>query len=60
MKIINLTSDDHEHCWHFYHGAIHMVIPDGHVVRQCCKCQAIRAVHADHALDQHERGRKWK
>lgn len=26
-----------------------MVIKDGHTVQQCCKCQAIRQIHLDHA-----------
>lgn len=52
MKIINLISDGHEHCWHAHRGPIWMVIPNGHTVQQCCKCQATRTVHVDHVLDQ--------
>jgi hypothetical protein len=39
----------HEHCYHAYRGAIHMVIPDGHVLEKCCKCSETRLIHVDHA-----------
>lgn len=43
----------HQHCYHAYHGPIWMVIPDGHIVQKCCKCEATRLVHIDHAHGQH-------
>jgi hypothetical protein len=55
MKVISLTNHDHEHCWRMYRGPISMVIPDGHTVQQCCKCQTIRTVHVDHAVDRQEK-----
>lgn len=42
------TQDTCSHCWHHYRGAILMVIPDGHVVQECCKCHQHRTVHAEH------------
>ena len=42
----------HEHCWHAHRGPVMMVIKDGHTVQQCCKCQATRQVHLDHAYDR--------
>jgi hypothetical protein len=51
MKISE-TEPEHEHCWHDYRGAIHMVIPDGHLVQKCCKCDSYRTVHADHIADK--------
>jgi hypothetical protein len=42
---------DHEHCFHAFHGALLMVIPDGHVVQKCCKCSATRTIHVDHVHD---------
>lgn len=61
MEINWLTNKDHEHCWHTHRGPIHMVIPNGHTVQQCCKCQATRTVHADHTHEhRHEGGqRRW-
>lgn len=50
MKI-SKQEDNHEHCYHAYHGPIHMVIPDGHTVQKCCKCGTTRAIHMDHAHD---------
>jgi hypothetical protein len=39
------------HCWHRKTGAIWMVVKDGHVIQECCRCDATRSVHADHAID---------
>lgn len=44
--------DDHSHCWHIFRGPIWMVVPDGHIVQQCCECQTSRTIHADHAHDR--------
>lgn len=44
--------DGHWHCWHQFHGPIWMVIPDGHTVQKCCKCDAVRTVHVEH-LHEH-------
>lgn len=38
----------HEHCYHPRRGPIHMLVPDGHVVEQCCSCGKVRTVHAAH------------
>lgn len=40
---------EHEHCWHLHRGPLMMVLRDGHVVQNCCKCQATRTVHGEHA-----------
>lgn len=48
----------HEHCFHAYRGAIHMVIPDGHVLEKCCKCETTRMVHIDHQFDHLRRRKK--
>lgn len=37
--------------WHLYTGVIHMVVPAGHVVQHCCKCDAMRTVHRAHVRD---------
>lgn len=35
-------------CYHIFHGAIHMVVPDGHIVMQCCTCHHMMTAHRDH------------
>ncbi len=40
----------HTCCWHLYTGAIFMVIPDGHVVQECCACRKRRTIRRDHAV----------
>lgn len=42
----------HNCCFHAYRGPCHMVLKDGHVLQQCCTCQRMRQVHADHAEDK--------
>lgn len=42
------------HCWHARRAPIMMVIKDGHVVQQCCKCRAIRQVHIEHMNDERD------
>lgn len=42
----------HEHCYHAYGGPIWMVVPDGHVLEKCCKCEATRLIHIDHAAER--------
>lgn len=37
-----------DHCYHAYCGPIWMVIPQGHVILQCCKCHQMTVVHHDH------------
>ena len=39
---------EHEHCYHALRGPIWMVVPDGHIVQKCCKCENRRTIHADH------------
>ena len=46
------SETQHEHCWHVKRGPIWMVIPDGHVVQECCKCHSIRTTHADHLREE--------
>lgn len=36
------------HCVHPYLGALHMVVPDGHVVVQCCECDGLYTHHSGH------------
>jgi hypothetical protein len=36
------------HCYHRYHGVIWMVVPDGHMVMQCCKCGDMELEHREH------------
>jgi hypothetical protein len=52
MGIYELGAN-HDHCWHAYRGPIWMVIPDGHVLEKCCKCETTRLIHIDHL---HEHG----
>jgi hypothetical protein len=37
-----------EHCFHMKMGPILMVVKDGHVVVECCKCGSVREEHRDH------------
>lgn len=39
------------HCWHLKRGAIWMVVKDGHVIQECCKCPQTRSIHGDHAFE---------
>lgn len=49
-----------ECCWHFYVGAIWMVVPEGHVVEQCCACGASRTVHREHhGIDKNHVPKSW-
>lgn len=41
----------HSHCWHVHRGAIWMVLKDGHIVQECCRCEATRTIHAEHAKE---------
>lgn len=43
-----LGDDSHEHCWHIFGGPIWMVVPDGHVVEECCHCHQHRTIHIEH------------
>ena len=43
------AEEDHKHCYHVFRGVIFMVVPDGHIVQKCCKCEAQRVIHTDHA-----------
>ncbi len=36
------------HCYHLFVGVIHMVVPPGHVLLQCCLCRDVKVVHRDH------------
>lgn len=44
----NEFKSEHKHCYHPRKGPIHMVVPDGHVVMECCKCSVMEVVHIDH------------
>jgi len=48
MRILQDVTSACAHCRHTYRGSLMMVIPDGHVPEQCCKCDAMRTVHAEH------------
>jgi hypothetical protein len=37
------------HCFHQKEGPVWMVVPDGHIVQECCRCHEIRVIHLDHA-----------
>jgi hypothetical protein len=43
-----LSEEAHDHCFHPYQGPIMQVVPDGHVVLKCCKCDAKKVVHKEH------------
>lgn len=43
-------------CYHDYRGPIHMVIPDGHIVQKCGRCEAMRTIHAEHRAREFHRG----
>ena len=51
--------ESHDHCYHKLRGVIHMVIPDGHIIQKCCKCEEIRVIHIDH-MHEVDRRYKWK
>ena len=38
----------HQCCMHRYQGVLSMVVPDGHVVLQCCECRRMETRHAEH------------
>lgn len=40
-------------CYHVYHGPIWMVIPDGFILVQCCKCGRTKTIHMDHFCQHH-------
>lgn len=42
-----------DHCWHNFVGIIHMVVPDGHVVQKCCRCEEMRDIHRDRAREEY-------
>lgn len=43
------------HCWHVHSSPFYMVLKDGHVLQDCCRCGASRQVHRDHAIaDSHK------
>jgi hypothetical protein len=46
------NNDGCKHCWHHFSGPIWMVLKDGQIVQKCCKCDATRVVHQDHAHEQ--------
>lgn len=48
---------DGEHCWHRKRGPLWMVLKDGYVVLECCKCTAIKTVHADHLHEELHNGK---
>lgn len=39
---------NHQHCFHTFRGPIWMVVPDGHVLEKCCKCETTRLIHIEH------------
>lgn len=47
-KTSHIKCSDRTCCYHVFRGAIHMVIPEGHAVLQCCKCHNIVTKHSDH------------
>lgn len=55
-----MSCETEGHCWHPKKGAIAMVVPDGHVVQQCCDCPAIRTIHEAHVGDPLKAGRLGK
>lgn len=46
------------HCYHNFRGPIWMVIPDGHVVQKCCKCNDTIVVHIEHT-NEYRRHKKF-
>jgi len=52
MKERGMKQKECNHCWHAKEGAFMMVMRDGHIMQQCCKCGACRTVHRDHALER--------
>ena len=39
---------DCDHCWHPFTGAIMIVLHNGEMVEECCKCHTHRTVHVAH------------
>lgn len=56
MPIKHRSGCENGCCLHVFRGPIWMVVPDGHIVMQCCKCQCTKTVHAEHA-HEHKRTR---
>jgi hypothetical protein len=51
---------NHEHCYHAFTGPIWMVVPPGHVVQKCCKCESVRTIHVDHTRPMGWNFGKWR
>lgn len=52
LRITYERSKCEQHCYHTKRGPIMMVIADGHIVEECCRCHQTRTIHADHAARQ--------
>lgn len=48
MNNNNKQCCNHNHCLHSHRGPIHMVLKDGHVLLECCKCDYTTTKHIDH------------
>lgn len=44
--------EQHEHCWHVFSGPYSMVLHDGEVLMECCKCHEHKTIHRDHLHDR--------
>lgn len=47
----NLLEKCDECCFHLHTGPIWMVLPQGSILMNCCKCGATKTVHRDHVHD---------
>jgi hypothetical protein len=46
-----MKEKDCNHCWHVQEGPSMIVLRDGFILQECCKCHEHRTVHKAHAND---------
>lgn len=49
MMTASGQASQHVHCWHPWSGPISMVLPNGHVLMNCCGCGMSETRHSAHA-----------
>lgn len=42
------SNKEHTHCYHPFMGPIHMVIPEGYSIEECCMCGDTKLVYSNY------------
>ena len=42
------------HCWHVWRGPLLVELPDGMILKVCCRCSATRHMHVDQYFKERE------